>query len=41
MAYVEVVTGMALVVACLIPLPMIMRRPDAREAGWQDRRGCT
>ncbi len=27
MAYVQVVTTMALVVACLIPLPLIMRRP--------------
>jgi DHA2 family multidrug resistance protein len=27
LAYVQVITGMALIVACLIPLPMIMRRP--------------
>ena len=27
MAYVHVVTAMAFVVACLIPLPLIMRRP--------------
>jgi len=27
LAYVEVITVMAIVVACLIPLPMIMRRP--------------
>jgi DHA2 family multidrug resistance protein len=30
MAYVQVVTTMALVVACLIPLPLIMRRPPTR-----------
>jgi DHA2 family multidrug resistance protein len=30
MAYVQVITTMALVVACLIPLPLIMRRPPAR-----------
>jgi DHA2 family multidrug resistance protein len=27
LAYVQVITVMAIVVACLIPLPMIMRRP--------------
>jgi DHA2 family multidrug resistance protein len=32
LAYVEVVTVMALAVACLIPLPMIMRRPVRRQA---------
>jgi DHA2 family multidrug resistance protein len=32
LAYVEVITVMALVVACLVPLPMIMRRPAKREA---------
>jgi DHA2 family multidrug resistance protein len=31
MAYVQVVTTMALVVACLIPLPLIMRRPPTRQ----------
>jgi len=33
LAYVKVITLMALVVACLIPLPMIMRRPPKRTSG--------
>ncbi len=32
LAYVKVVTLMAIVVGCLIPLPMIMRRPPKRKA---------
>jgi DHA2 family multidrug resistance protein len=30
LAYVKVITVMAIVVGCLIPLPMIMRRPPSR-----------
>jgi len=33
LAYVKVVTVMAILVACLIPLPMIMRRPPRRKSG--------
>jgi DHA2 family multidrug resistance protein len=36
LAYVKVITLMAIIVACLIPLPMIMRRPPRRDAGSEE-----
>jgi DHA2 family multidrug resistance protein len=35
LAYVKVISIMALLVACLIPIPMIMRRPPRRKPGDQ------